>query len=130
VFLVKVLGIPTKIEPSFLVLSLFLAASRGLNPPLLLEWLVVVFISVLLHEIGHALVARRFGLSPHITLHSMGGLTSWSEVTEIAPLKHLAISLAGPAAGFLLGGALLLAGPTLLRAVPSELLTVAYHDLL
>ena len=60
----------------------------------------------------------------------MGGLTSWSEVTDIAPPKHLAISLAGPAAGFLLGGVLYLAAPTLLRAVPSELLTVAYYDLL
>jgi Zn-dependent protease len=130
VLLVKVLGIPTKIEPSFIVLSLFLAASRGLNPPLLLEWVVVVFISVLLHELGHALVARQFGLSPQITLHSMGGLTSWSEVAEIAPLKHLAISLAGPAAGFLLGGILFVAAPTLLSAVPSELLTVAYGDLL
>lgn len=128
--LVKVLGIPTKIEPSFLVLALFIAASRGLNLPLLLEWLVVVFISVLLHELGHALVARHFGLSPQITLYSMGGLTSWSDVTEIAPPKHLAISLAGPAAGFLLGGVLFLARPALLRAVPSELLTIAYHDLL
>ncbi len=126
----KVLGIPIKIESSFLVLSAFLAASRGLNLSLLLEWLAVVFISVLLHELGHALVARRFGLSPQITLYSMGGLTSWSEVTEIAPPKHLAISLAGPAAGFLLGGVLFVAAPTLLRAAPSELLTVAYHDLL
>ena len=126
----KVLGVPTKIEPSFFVLSLFLAANRGLNLPLLLEWLVVVFFSVLVHELGHALVARRFGLSPNITLYSMGGLTSWSEVTDIAPPKHLAISLAGPAAGFLLGGVLYLAAPTLLRAVPSELLTVAYYDLL
>jgi Zn-dependent protease len=127
---VKVLGIPIKIESSFLVLSAFLAASRGLNLSLLLEWLAVVFISVLLHELGHALVARGFGLSPQITLYSMGGLTSWSEVTEIGPPKHLAISLAGPAAGFLLGGVLFVAAPTLLRAAPSELLTVAYHDLL
>ena len=126
----KVLGIPTKIEPSFLVLSLFLGSSRGLNLSLLLEWLVVVFISVLVHEMGHALVARRFGLSPQITLYSMGGLTSWSEVTEIAPAKNLAISLAGPAAGFLLGGVLFVAAPTLLRTVPSDLLAVAYHDLL
>jgi Zn-dependent protease len=127
---VKVLGIPIKIEPSFLILSVFLASSRGLKPLLLLEWLVVVFISVLLHELGHALVARRFGLSPQITLYSMGGLTSWSEVKEIAPPKHLAISLAGPGAGFLLGGILFVAAPPLLRAVPSELLTVAYYDLL
>jgi Zn-dependent protease len=127
---VKIFGIPTKVEPSFLVLSLFLAANRGLNLLLLLEWLVIVFISVLVHELGHALVARRFGLSPQITLYSMGGLTSWSEVTEIGPPKHLAISLAGPAAGFLLGGVLFLVAPMVLRAVPSELLTVAYQDLL
>lgn len=126
----KVLGIPTKVEPSFLALSIFLAASRGLNLLLLLEWLIVVFISVLLHEVGHALVARRFGLSPQITLYSMGGRTSWSEVTEISPPKDLAISLAGPAAGFILGGILFVAGPTLLSTVPSELLIVAYHDLL
>ena len=126
----KVLGIPTKIDPSFLVLSLFLGATRGLNPLFLLEWVVVVFISVLFHELGHALVARRFGYSPQITLYSMGGLTSWSEVTEIAPQKDLAISLAGPAAGFLLGGVIFVAGPILLVAVPSELLTVAYYDLL
>ena len=126
----NVLGIPTKVEPSFLVLSLFLGAGRGLNPLLLLEWSVVVFISVLLHELGHALVARRFGLSPKITLYSMGGLTSWSETTEVAPLKHLAISLAGPVAGFLLGGILFITAPTLLTAVPSELLATAYRDLL
>lgn len=126
----KVLGVPTKIEPSFFVLSLFLGASRGFNLPLLLEWVVVVLISVLIHELGHALVGRRFGLSPQITLYSMGGLTSWSEAREVAPMKDLAISLAGPAAGFLLGGVLFLTGPTLLRAMPSELLTIAYYDLL
>ena len=126
----KIFGIPIKIEPSFLVLSFFLAASRGFNLPLLLEWLVVVFISVLVHELGHALVGRRFGLSPQITLYSMGGLTSWNNAREIAPAKDLAISLAGPTAGFLLGGIIFVAAPTLLRAVPSELLTVAYRDLL
>ena len=126
----KVLGIPTKIDPSFFVLSLFLAASRGSNLTLLLEWLVVVFISVLFHELGHALVARRFGLSPQITLYSMGGLTSWSDDKEIAPPKHLAISLAGPAAGFLLGGVIFVAAPMFIGTAPSEILVVAYNDLL
>ena len=128
--LVRVLGIPTKIDPSFWVLSFFIASTRGFNPPLILEWLIVVFISVLFHELGHALIGRRFGLSPQITLYSMGGLTSWSEVIEISPAKHLAISVAGPAAGFLLGGICFVAGPALLRAIPSELFTVAYHDLI
>ena len=126
----KVLGIPTKIDPSFWVLSFFIASSRGFNVPLIVEWLVVVFISVLFHELGHALIGRRFGLSPHITLYSMGGLTSWSEVKEISPAKNLAISLAGPAAGFLLGGICFVAGPVVLTAVPSELFTAAYHDLI
>lgn len=126
----KVLGIPTKIDPSFWVLSFFIASSRGFNVPLIVEWLVVVFISVLFHELGHALIGRRFGLSPHITLYSMGGLTSWSEVKEISPAKNLAISLAGPAAGFLLGGICFVAGPVVLTAIPSELFTAAYHDLI
>ncbi|HEY0763911.1 MAG TPA: site-2 protease family protein [Pyrinomonadaceae bacterium] len=126
----KVLGIPIKIDPSFWVLSFFIASSRGLNLSLILEWLAVVFISVLFHELGHALIGRRFGLSPQITLYSMGGLTSWSDGRETSPPKDLAISLAGPAAGFLLGGICFVAGPTVLRAVPSELLTVAYQDLI
>jgi len=127
---VKVLGIPTKIDPSFWVLSLFIASSRGFNLSLLLEWMIVVFISVLFHELGHAVIGRRFGLSPQITLYSMGGLTSWTEVKEISPAKNVAISLAGPAAGFLLGGICFVLGPSFLRAVPSELFTVAYRDLI
>ena len=125
----KVLGIPTKIDPSFWLLSFFIASSRGFNLPLILEWLAVVFVSVLFHELGHALVGRQFGLSPQITLYSMGGLTSWTNVTEISPAKNLAISLAGPGAGFLLGGICLIAGPAVLAAVPSELFTAAYRDM-
>jgi Zn-dependent protease len=127
---VKVLGIPTKIDPSFWLLSFFIASGRGFNLPFMFEWLVVVFISVLFHELGHALIGRRFGLSPQITLYSMGGLTSWSEAKEISPAKHLAISLAGPAAGFLLGGICFVAGPVMLSALPSKLSTAAYNDLI
>ena len=126
----KLLGIPTRIEGSFFVLSFFLGASRGRNLPLLLEWMLVVFVSVLLHELGHALVARKFGLSPSIKLYSMGGLTSWDSEVTLTPLKHLLISLAGPAAGFLLGCIVFVAGPAVLGSSPSQLLAVAYSDLL
>jgi len=127
---VKILGIPTKVDPSFFLLSFVLAANRGGNVPLLIEWLLVVFISVLLHELGHALVGRKFGLSPSIKLYSMGGLTSWDAGVSLPPWKHLLISLAGPAAGFLFGGILLVAGPAILSSNPPELLAVAYSDLL
>jgi hypothetical protein len=56
------------------VLSFFIASGRGIQPAIILEWLVVVFISVLFHELGHALIGRRFGLSPQITLYSEFGL--------------------------------------------------------
>ncbi len=124
----KVLGIPTKIEPSFFVLAFFLATGRGSSPALIVEWLLVVFVSVLLHELGHALVARKFGVSPSITLCAMGGLTSWQSHPELTPLRHLLISLAGPAAGFLFGGIVFLVGP---RVLDSEgFLASVYFDLL
>ena len=126
----RIFGIPTKVEGSFFVLSFFLAASRGGTLPLILEWLLVVLVSVLLHELGHALVARKFGLSPSIKLYSMGGLTYWESEANLSTSKHLLISLAGPAAGFLLGGIVFLAGPTVLGDSPSHLLYVTYSDLL
>ncbi len=126
----KIVGIPTRIEGSFFVLSFFLGASRGRNLPLLLEWMLVVLVSVLLHELGHALVGRKFGLSPSIKLYSMGGLTSWDSEVSLTPLKHLLISLAGPAAGFLFGGIVFVAGPAVFGSNSSQLLSVAYSDLL
>lgn len=126
----KILGIPTKVEASFLVLSCFLAASRFSNLPLLFEWLVVVFVSILLHELGHALVARKFGLAPSIKLYAMGGLTSWDSEVELTPSKHLLISLAGPAAGLLFGAIVFVIGFAVLGSSHSQLLAVTYSDLL
>jgi len=127
---VKIFGIPTKVEASFFVLSFFLAASRGSSLPLLFEWLLVVFVSVLLHELGHALVGCKFGLAPSIKLYSMGGLTSWDSEVNLTPPKHLLVSLAGPAAGLLFGGIIFVARPTVLGPNPSPLLAALYSDLL
>jgi Zn-dependent protease len=125
---VKILGIPTKIDPSFFVLSFLLATGRGATAALIVEWLLVVFVSVLLHELGHALTARKFGATPSITLYSMGGVTSWSTDTELSSVKRLLISLAGPATGFLFGGIILLIGQ---MSPPSQKLLVhAYYDLI
>ncbi|HKZ80570.1 MAG TPA: hypothetical protein VI750_12995 [Pyrinomonadaceae bacterium] len=78
-----ILGIPIRIEASFLVLGLFLAGTHSLRFSLLIEWFLVVFFSILLHELGHALTGRQFGLSPRITFYSMGGLTSWTNTVEL-----------------------------------------------
>jgi membrane-associated protease RseP (regulator of RpoE activity) len=60
-----------------------------------------VFVAVLLHELAHAVVARRAGFTPVIDLHALGATTSWTSPFASAWSERLAIDLAGPIAGFL-----------------------------
>ena len=97
-----------RIGSSFWLMTLVLALSGGNRDAAgVLGWLVVVFVSVLWHELGHATVARAFGQVPVIDLHGMGGTTSWTPTRRLAWPERFAISLAGPAAGLVVGFALL-----------------------
>jgi Zn-dependent protease len=75
----------------------------------------IVFVSVMFHELGHAAAGLVFGLEPRIELHTMGGTTSWSTQRPLSTAQRVAISLAGPFSGFLLGGVVWAVGP---RAFP------------
>ena len=57
--------------------------------------------SVLVHEMGHALAIRPLGVQPWITLYGMGGLTS-HQGGRFRPPTQILVSLAGPVAGFAL----------------------------
>lgn len=103
------LGIPVRVHPLFWVMALLFGLASGDLIQLIL-WVGVVFLSILVHEMGHALVMRRFGQDPHVVLHLMGGLTGsqpsrwgsgWASV-PLGPRERVLISLAGPGAGFLL----------------------------
>src|SRR5262249_23113383 len=59
-----------------------------------------------------------------------GGLTSWTENKEVSPKKHIAISLAGPFAGFLFGGAVYLSEVALPDLFADHFGRVTYRDLL
>lgn len=91
---------PVRVSPWFWIMSLLLGAStldRGLI--YLLIWIAVVFVSILVHELGHALAHRWFGAGSHIVLYSFGGLTvPWTSVG--GRWRRIVISLAGPGAGF------------------------------
>ena len=66
----------------------------------MVTWVAIVFVSVMLHELGHAGAGLAFGLEPSIDLHGMGGTTSWATPKALSNLQRVAISLAGPGAGF------------------------------
>jgi Zn-dependent protease len=68
-------------------------------------WVLVVFISVLVHELGHAVVARAFGGKPEIRLEAFGGVTFPQFPKRPTPGRQFLLSVAGPVAGLLLGAA-------------------------
>lgn len=73
-----------------------------------LAFLFAVFGSVLLHELGHALVARRYGVRTHnIVLTPIGGMANLDGIPA-APRAELAIALAGPAVNVVIAAGLAL----------------------
>ncbi|MDB4992801.1 MAG: hypothetical protein JWM74_233 [Myxococcaceae bacterium] len=98
--------IPISIHVSFFIMTLLLGSSMPTSDlRIWMLWIPIVLLSVLLHELGHALMGKAFGLTPRIDLHGMGGTTSWEHKDVSAPKKIL-ISLAGPLVGIILGMAL------------------------
>jgi Zn-dependent protease len=101
VIALKLGSIPLRVHGTFFIMSLMLGLGEG-NPVKLALWMAIVLVSVVIHELGHALMGKAFGLEPSIDLHGMGGLTSFagSGRGELGTAKSIAISLAGPFAGF------------------------------
>jgi Zn-dependent protease len=88
---------PVVVEPTFWFLGLVGFGASWLS----VAWVAVAFVSVLVHELGHALAARRFGSSASIRLYALGGLTFHEHLPNRT--HRILISFAGPAAGFVLG---------------------------
>lgn len=100
---------PVRVHLSFFLIALLLGLGSG-DLLYVLLWVVIVFVSILLHELGHALVSDYFGRSPSIELLWSGGLTISARYGLLSYPKEIMISFAGPLAGFLLGGLILLLG--------------------
>ena len=75
----------------------------------LLLWCGAVFVSLLVHEMGHALAYRFFGQSARIVLHHFGGLAiadRWGGRGLRGPGSRLLIAAAGPLAQLVLAAAI------------------------
>ena len=78
----SLMGFPVRVHPAFFILPLLLGAGFtglayqiGLNAGVILLVLAVVFfVSILVHELGHALAFRYYGYPCRIMLYWMGGL--------------------------------------------------------
>jgi Zn-dependent protease len=100
----SLLGFPVEISWSFLLLLLAvsLPAFGGLSG---VFYVLLAFASVLLHELGHAVVARRLGVRVSgIELGFFGGAAKMVELPRAAN-HEIAIAAAGPAVSLVLTGA-------------------------
>jgi Zn-dependent protease len=99
-FDVRIAGFPVRIEVTFFLVAAILGQGRPGN--LLFAWIGVVFVSILVHEFGHAIALRTFGDTPRITLHAFGGATHLTKT--LATGKDVVATLAGPLTGLLILG--------------------------
>jgi len=106
------LGIPIRVSPWFWLMAVLLGF-RLPDAGAVLNWIAALFLSILVHELGHALVMRAYGFQPWIVLYGMGGLACHDSRQTFRSrgsdwLPQVLISFAGPAAEFLLVAVLVL----------------------
>ena len=99
----RMFGIRIKIHFTFLLFVGWIAVAQGmltgnaLQASLSVLLMLLVFGCVLLHELGHALTARRFGVSTRdIILLPIGGLARLERMPE-KPSQEILVAIAGPA---------------------------------
>jgi len=121
--LVKVAGIPVRVHWTFGLLLLwvmFISVSNGLGisgTALMVAIVGIVFLCVVLHEYGHALTARRFGVQTRdIILSPIGGIARLEFIPD-KPRQEILIALAGPAVNLVIAIVLM---TTALFVVPEQ----------
>ena len=109
----KIFGIRFKIHITFFLLVLFIFASvlqeQGLKNALIAAaFICAVFACVLIHEIGHSLIALLFGKrATSITLLPIGGIATLEEIPE-KPLQEIAMAGVGPLINLAIAGVIFL----------------------
>lgn len=116
-----IFGIPVRIQPFFwITLAIIGGAGSAASSDAMLRivlFIIAGFISILVHELGHALTARKFGAHSSITLQAFGGYAAYSGVRLTRP-QTFAVTAAGPVVQIFLGLAVLFLLPNLPKITP------------
>ena len=103
----RIAGIEIKIHVTFFLLLAWIGFGyyRAGGTPAAIDGLlfvVLIFVCVLLHELGHALAAARYGIkTPDITLLPIGGVARLERMPE-KPSEEIVVTVAGPAVNVLI----------------------------
>lgn len=108
----QLFGIPVEVQPFFWIVGLVVigedaykwtqASTEGGNPfATMLVTLVMFFLSILIHELGHVLAFRFYGIHSRILLHGLGGLaiptTQTQRANRRSRWREVVVAAAGPA---------------------------------
>jgi Zn-dependent protease len=117
-------GIPVHVHPFFWITLALIGGGLNANSSEAIFrlglFLLAGFISVLVHELGHALTARRFGAYTEIVLQAFGGYASYTGV-RMSRTQTFLITAAGPAIQIALGALVWLLLPKMMGINPNML---------
>ena len=109
-----IFGTAIRVHVTFLMLLLFIGVTeyRAHGPEVAsstLAFLILIFLCVLLHEFGHILMARRFGIRTRdVTLFPIGGVASMERMPD-KPGQELLVAVAGPTVNLVIALGLIIA---------------------
>lgn len=96
---------PVTVQSSFLIIAALIGFTGVGNISETIAWICIVFVSILIHELGHAFTARRYSSTVAIELNGLGGLTRWVPAEgQLTPGRRALIAASGSAVGIVFGG--------------------------
>jgi len=117
----NLLGIPITVDPWFWVTMVFIGG--GLGASTTADFLQVAlfvmagFVSLLVHEMGHALTIRKYRLPVQVTLQAFGGYAAYP-AGSLTRMQSFIVTAAGPGVQILFGVLVLAVAPVMSLSSP------------